>query len=241
MRRVVGPTSAALLLGACELPSLGAPDPASEQGEEIYDLYRWFGAAAVGVGVFVTVLLAYVVVRYRRRDDEIPSQKPYNIPVEVLYTVTPLLIVAVLFFFSVRTEAEVNDTVDDPDHRVEVIGFQWQWQFRYPDDGIVVTGTPDEGGLPELVLPAFRTTRLDLRTTDVIHNFWVPRFLNKRDMVPGIDNEIDVTPTEVGVFEGVCAEFCGLDHVRMRFLLRVLEPEDFDRWIEQAAAEDATR
>ena len=234
MRRVVGLLAAGVLIGACELPSFGAPDPASEQGEEVFDLYRWFAAAAVGVGVFVTVLLVYVVVRFRRRDERLPGQKAYNIPMEVLYTVTPLLVIAVLFAFSVRTENRIDVADEEPDLRVEVVGFQWQWQFRYAETGVVVTGTP-EGGLPELVLPVDRTTRLDLVTTDVIHSFWVPRFLTKRDMIPGIDNEIDVTPTETGTFEGVCAEFCGLDHGRMRFVLRVVPAADFDGWLEEAA------
>lgn len=225
---------AALMLGSCGLSSLGAPDPASEEGEAVFELYRWFAAAAVGVAVFVTTLLVYVVIRYRRRDDDIPDQKPYNIPMEVLYTATPLVIVGVLFAFSVGTQVELDDTTDDPYLRVDVVGFQWQWQFRYPETGLVVTGTP-EGELPELVLPAHRTTQLDLLTPDVIHSFWVPRFLNKRDMIPGVDNRIDVTPTELGVFEGVCAEFCGLDHGRMRFVVRVLEPDEFDRWLEEAS------
>ncbi len=230
---------ATLGISGCALPSFGAPDPASEQGQEVYDLYRWFAAAAVGIGVFVTVLLVYVVVRFRRRSDDIPSQKQYNVPIEVAYTVTPLIIVAVLFFFSVRTEERVNATVDDPDLVVDVVGFQWQWQFTYPESGIVVTGTP-EGGLPELVLPVGQTTRLDLRTTDVNHNFWVPRFLNKRDLIPGVDNAIDVTPTEIGTYEGICAEFCGLDHGRMRFILTVMDEADFDAWLTDMSDTEST-
>ncbi len=236
MRRVAPLAVLAFLLGSCELPSLGAPDPASEQGEQIHDLWRAFAAAAVGVGVFVTVLLVYVVVRYRRRDDDMPSQRPYNIPIEVVYTVTPLLVVGVLFAFSVATQLDLDDLDDDPDHRVEVLAFQWDWQFRYPDDDVVVTGTPGE--VPELVLPVGRTTRLDLQTTDVIHSFWVPRFLSKRDMIPGVDNEIDVTPTEVGTFDGVCAEFCGIDHARMRFSVRVVTSDDFDVWLDDASGQD---
>ncbi len=231
-RRILLLSVASVGLGACALPSMGAPSPASRQGQHIYDLYRWYAATAVGVGVFVTVLLVYVVVRFRRRDDEIPSQKQYNIPIEVLYTVTPLLIVAVLFFFSVRTEDTVNATTKTPDLVVDVVGFQWQWQFTYPDSGIVVTGTPG-GGLPELVLPVGRTTRLDLQTADVNHSFWVPRFLNKRDLIPGVDNTIDVTPTETGSYDGVCAEFCGLDHGRMRFTVTVMDGTDFDAWLQE--------
>lgn len=234
-RRILLYAVATFGLGACGLPAMGAPSPASEQGEDVYDLYRWFTALAVGVGVFVTVLLVYVVVRYRRRDDTIPSQKQYNVPVEVIYTVTPLLIVAGLFFFSVRTEGRVGATTDDPDLVVEVTGFQWQWQFSYPESGVVVTGTP-EGGIPELVLPADRTVRLDLRTTDVNHNFWVPRFLNKRDLIPGVENILDITPNEIGTFDGFCAEFCGLDHVRMRFEVTVMEGDEFDAWLDEATS-----
>lgn len=229
-RRLVLAAGAPLLLAACELPSFGAPDPASEQGREIFDLYRAFAAAAVGVGVFVTVLLAYVVIRYRRRSDEAPSQKPYNIPIEIAYTAVPLLIVVVLFVFSVRTEDRVNAQSDDPDVVVRVTGFQWSWQFDYTD-GPTVTGVPGEE-VPELVLPADRTTRLDLLTTDVNHSFWVPRFLNKRDMIPGVDNSIDVTPTEVGTYDGACAEYCGLDHGRMRFTVRVVPPAEFEAWLD---------
>ncbi len=221
-------------LSSCALPSFGAPSPATEQGREVYDLYRWFAAVATGVGVFVTVLLVYVVVRFRRRsDDTIPSQKPYNIPVEVFYTAVPLVIVSVLFVFSVRTEDRVSAESDQPDLVVDVTGFQWQWQFTYLDADRAITGSPEQG-LPELVLPLGRTTRLELRTADVIHSFWVPDFLVKRDMIPGVDNAIDVTPTAVGTFDGVCAEYCGLDHGRMRFLVRVLPADEFDDWLADA-------
>lgn len=221
-------------LSSCALPSFGAPSPATEQGREVYDLYRWFAAVATGVGVFVTVLLVYVVVRFRRRsDDTIPSQKPYNIPVEVFYTAVPLVIVSVLFVFSVRTEDRVSAESDQPDLVVDVTGFQWQWQFTYLDADRTITGSPEQG-LPELVLPLGRTTRLELRTADVIHSFWVPDFLVKRDMIPGVDNAIDVTPTAVGTFDGVCAEYCGLDHGRMRFLVRVLPADEFDDWLADA-------
>lgn len=231
LRRIILLAVVALGLTSCSLPSFGAPDPASEQGREVFDLYRWFAAAATGVGVFVTVLLVYVVIRFRRRSDAPPSQKPYNVPVEVAYTAIPLLIVSVLFVFSVRTEDKVSAESDEPDLVVDVTGFQWQWQFSYFDGTVVESGGPEDG-IPELVLPVDQTTRLELRTTDVIHSFWVPDFLVKRDMIPGVDNAIDVTPTEVGAFDGVCAEYCGLDHGRMRFSVHVLSAADWNDWLE---------
>jgi cytochrome c oxidase subunit 2 len=233
VRRTLPLAVASLLLGACG-SSFGAPDPASEQAEQVHDLWRWFSAAAVGVGVFVLSLIVYVLVRYRRRNDEVPRQNPYNVPVEIAYTVAPIMIVAVLFAFSVRTEQSVDhDEAAEPDHVVEVVGFQWQWQFRYPETGLVITGTPEDGGFPQLVLPRGRTTRLELATTDVIHSFWVPRFLTKQDLIPGVDDVLVVTPTELGVHAGECAEFCGLDHGNMHFTVRVVEPSEFDQWLEE--------
>ena len=84
---------------------------------------------------------------------------------------------------------------------------------------------------PELYLPVDQTTQLVLRTTDVNHSFWVPRFLNKRDLIQGVDNVIDITPTDVGRFDGRCAEYCGLDHWRMNFVVNVVSRVEFDDWI----------
>ncbi len=223
---------AAVLLSGCGW-SFGAPDAATTQGQEIHDLYRWFAAAAAAVGAFVFTLIGYTLIRYRRRNDDIPRQSTYNIPWEIAYTITPILIIAVLFFFSVRTSQSLQDQTDDPDLVVDVVGFQWQWQFRYPDAGVVVSGTPQDD--PVLVLPLGQTTRLELRTTDVNHSFWVPAFLEKRDLIPNVDNAIDVTPTRLGEFDGHCAEFCGLDHGRMNFTVRVVEPDAFAQWLEEAA------
>jgi cytochrome c oxidase subunit 2 len=89
------------------------------------------------------------------------------------------------------------------------------------------------------VLPAGQTTRLVLTTTDVIHSFWVPAFLQKRDLIPGVDNAVDVTPTELGTFDGKCAEFCALDHWRMTFTVQVVPPDQLDAAVE-AAVEAST-
>lgn len=237
-RGVAGLAVSTVLLAGCGLPSFGAPDAASEQGAEIADLYRGFFAVAVGVGVFVYALLVYALVRFRRRNDDVPRQNPYNVPIEIAYTVTPLLIVGVLFYFSVRTELSINELSDRPDHVVEVVGFQWQWQFRYLDDDVVVTGTPEQD--PVLVLPVDRTTRLELVTTDVNHSFWVPRFLVKRDLIPRVDNELEIVPTETGTFQGHCAEYCGLDHGRMNFTVEVVDGDDFDVWLEEQAGREAS-
>jgi cytochrome c oxidase subunit 2 len=130
-----------------------------------------------------------------------------------------------------RTEAEVTRLSDDPDVVVDVIGFQWQWQFKYPDHDIVVQGTPD--GPPTMVVPVGSTVRLRLHANDVIHSFWVPEFLEKRDLIPEIDNQIDVDVTKEGTWQGRCAEYCGLDHWRMYFGVKAVPRDEFDEWVRE--------
>lgn len=221
---------AASLLSACELPRFGAPKPASRQAEHTLALWQGTVIAALVVAAIVWSLIIWSVVRYRRSNDDVPDQNPYNVPIEILYTVVPVVIVAGLFLFTMRTQTQTNRLSKRPDVTVEVIGFQWQWQFRYPDEGVTITGN-SEGDPPQLVLPVGATVRLKLRAADVNHSFWVPRFLSKRDLIPGVRNQIDVHVTEPGRFVGRCAEFCGLDHWRMDFVARVVSEDEFQAWL----------
>ncbi|MEO7556468.1 MAG: cytochrome c oxidase subunit II [Acidimicrobiales bacterium] len=226
----------ALTLAGCELPRFGQPDPATTEGGHTLGLWQGMVITAAAVGAFVLGLIVYAAIRFRRRSDDIPSQKPYNIPFEIAYTVTPVVIVAVLFAFSVVTQGNVDHTVERPDLTVNVTGFQWGWQFEYPDQHVTITGSGSAGEMPTLVLPAGQVARLVLRTADVNHSFWVPAFLNKRDMIAGVDNQIDVTPVDVGTFDGRCAEYCALDHWRMAFRLQVVPPDQLESAIAAAAA-----
>ncbi|HEU5152639.1 MAG TPA: cytochrome c oxidase subunit II [Iamia sp.] len=223
----------------------GMPDPITEQGEAVSRLWTPTVAAAVVVGAVVWVLALWSVVRYRRRNETLPSQVAEHIPIEIVYTVVPIVIVAILFVVGAATTTEVEEKAADPDVVVQVEGFQWSWRFTYLDEDVIVSGDGSGTDGPELVLPADRTTRLELVTDDVAHSFWVPEFLTKRDLIPGVDNEIDVTPTETGTYRGRCAEYCGLDHWRMYFQVRIVTPEEFATWLEEnagdvdPAAEDA--
>jgi cytochrome c oxidase subunit II len=234
LRRLAPAVAAVAVAAGCELPSFGAPDPASEEGESIFQLWQGFFVASIAVALLVYGLIAYSIIRYRRRDDAVPSQKSFNIPLEIFYTATPVVIVAALFGFSWVTEENVTELASEPANRVDVIGFQWSWQFVYPDEGITITGEPGEP--PEMVLPVGEVSRLELTTTDVNHSFWTPEFLSKRDLIPGVDNEIDVTPTETGSYVGRCAEFCGLDHWAMYYSVRVVEPEEYEAWLDEQRA-----
>jgi cytochrome c oxidase subunit 2 len=218
----------------------GAPDSASTQGDHVLGLWRWLFWTAAFVGALVLGLILFALVRYRGRpdDDAAPVQTREHVPLELFYTAVPLVVVAVLFGMSVATQERVTKLSAHPDVRVEVTGFQWQWRFRYPREDITIVGDLDHP--PTLVLPVGRTTRLDLVSSDVVHSFYVPAFLEKRDLIPGVKNEIDVRPTRAGRFAGHCAEFCGLAHDRMGFDVRTLSPPDFSRWLRAHRARPAT-
>ena len=216
----------------------GMPDPVTEQGESVSRLWTPTMVAAFAVGSLVWALAIWSVVRYRRRNDTLPTQVGEHIPIEVVYTVVPILVVAVLFVVGTATTTKVEEKVANPDVVVDVEGFQWSWQFTYVDEDVLVSGDGSGTDGPELVLPVGLTTRLNLVSDDVAHSFWVPEFLTKRDLIPGVDNEIDVTPTETGTFRGRCAEYCGLDHWRMYFQVRIVTAEEFAAWVEENAGDD---
>jgi cytochrome c oxidase subunit 2 len=213
--------------------------PITDEAESIEDVWALFLWIGLGVLALVTVLVLWVSIRYRRRDDRLPRQKHYNIPMEVAYTTIPFLVVCALFAVTFVTVRAIEDTDADPDLVVHVVGYQWSWQFDYPGEGVTIVDEEDDEN-PVLVLPASSTVRFDLESVDVIHSFWLIPFRFKQDMIPGNPDSfrVDIGDT-VGDFPnaGVCAEFCGLDHARMQFHLRVLSPEDFDQWlVEQRAA-----
>jgi cytochrome c oxidase subunit 2 len=223
------------VLAVAALAGCGMPDPITEQGESVRTLWTPTLAAAFVVGSFVWVAAVVSVVRYRRRNDTLPTQVGEHIPIEIAYTVVPIIIVAVLFFVGAAATTQVEEKVDDPDVVVEVEGFQWSWQFTYVEEDVLVSGDGAGTEGPELVLPVGLTTRLELVSDDVAHSFWVPEFLTKRDLIPGVENEIDVTPTETGTYRGRCAEYCGLDHWRMYFQVRIVSVEEFEAWVEENA------
>ena len=218
----------------------GSPaPPLTEQAEDLDRLWDVFLVIAGVVALLVAVLVIFVAVRGRRRTG-LPKQTRVHIPLELAYTAVPLLVVGALFAMTVGSVRAVDrlDEPEDVDLVVEVVAFQWQWQFAYPEAGVVVTGSDRER--PELALPAGASVRFDLTSLDVIHSFWIPGFRFKRDVFPGDDTsfQVDVgTTTGSWPDTGVCAEFCGLDHAYMRFDVTVLTPADFDAWLTERASE----
>jgi cytochrome c oxidase subunit II len=213
------------------------PPPLTEQADDIDRVWNVFLYIGLGVGALVVVLVAIVVIRFRRRGQDLPRQRHENIPLEVGYTAVPLLVVGGLFALTVYSTQAVDEVEDDVDLVVEVVGFQWQWQFAYPEAGVEVVGT--DRVVPELVLPAGASVRFDMTSLDVIHSFWIPGFRFKRDVFPDQETSFQVDVSErTGFFEntGVCAEFCGLDHTTMRFSVRIVTPDEFDAWLAERAS-----
>lgn len=195
------------------------------------DLWRILFVTGLGVGAVVVGLIGWSLVRYRRRDGGQAASFSENVRLELVWTAIPLLIVAVLFGVTVGVQRQVTKLAAEPDLRIEVTGFQWGWRFRYLTEGITIVGTSSEP--PTMLLPLGATARLVLRSPDVIHSFYVPEFLEKRDLIPGVENRIDITPSRLGRFGGVCAEFCGLKHADMTFAVEIVEPEDFQAFVEE--------
>jgi cytochrome c oxidase subunit 2 len=214
----------------------GLPEPVTDQGQNIHDLFLGANAAALVVGAFVLSLILFACFRYRKRSDDLPRQVRYNLPVEVLYTVVPFVIIAVLFYYTVLSQNYINELSTDEatgdstaDVNIGVVGFQWNWQFNYVDDDVQVIGETDRPA--QLVLPTDRTIRFTNTSPDVIHSFWVPDFLFKRDVIPGRANTFELTLRKEGEFIGRCAELCGEKHAFMNFSVLVVSPEEYDAYI----------
>lgn len=242
MRRglpVLALAGVAAMVAACGsgLTVLQPPPAASVQGKATETLYQVVFIIGAAIFFLVEGLILYASIRYRRRKDDdgtLPPQIHGSNVLEVLWTVIPIAIVAFLFFFSWQTLNTVDAVSPDPKLKVEVTGFQWQWQFSYPDQGVTIVGLPDKH--PELVVPVNQVIQVSLQSRDVIHGFYVPAFLFKRDVIPGKTNVFDLTPTEIGTFTGQCTQFCGLMHWNMQFAVRVVSQADFDAWIAGAKA-----
>lgn len=238
---MVALAAVALLLGSgcsaqttAEWKRVGMPEPATDRADHALSLWQGTWIAALAVGVLVWGLIIWSVIAYRKRSEAIPPQTRYHVPIETLFTVVPFIIIAVLFFFTVRDQNAIlhTDKENPPAHQISVVGQQWAWTFNYTeegqpeDEGVWETGTPSN--LPTLYLPVGEPVGVTLTTPDVIHSFFVPAFLFKMDVIPGKPNYFEFTPTKEGVFDGKCAELCGAYHSRMLFKVHVVSQAEYD-------------
>ena len=199
----------------------GWPEGISRQADRMQALWTGSVLAALVVGFLVWGLIFWAVIRYRKRGDAMPVQTRLNLPIEALYTIVPFLIVAVLFYYTAITQVYVNNERNDPDVTVSVVAFKWNWQFVYPketdadDAPVTTTGSTDE--VPILVVPSKKRIRFVETSNDVIHSFWVPALLFKRDVIPGRTNSFEVTIDKEGSYVGRFAELFGTYHSNMNF------------------------
>jgi cytochrome c oxidase subunit 2 len=232
--------AAVLLLSGCSVDDVfrfGWPVKGiSEQSKEMYNL--WIGSviAALVVGFFVWGLIFWCIIRYRKRGEELPPQTRYNMPMELLYTVLPFLVIAVLFYYTATIEADVNKIPRNPDVTIDVVAFKWNWQFEYPGvttpDGQKVSTIGASDYIPVLVVPTHKTILFNETSPDVIHSFWVPELLFKRDVFPGnVKNQFAVTINQEGPYVGHCAELCGTYHSMMNFELRAVPYEEYQKFL----------
>jgi cytochrome c oxidase subunit 2 len=206
--------------------------PASVQAMDLRGVWYIFFGAGLFVAVVVYGLILFSLLKWRQRrpaDGTMPPQFEQNPPIEITSVVIPVIMVIGLFYVTYVREGVVDFTRPGPYAVVDVTAFRWSWQFRYPGHNITINGTPTEP--PTLVVPLGKMTQINLYSSDIVHSFWVPEFLFKRDATPGYTMHFDLTPTRPGVFDGKCAEYCGLDHALMTFSVKVVPAATYDRWL----------
>jgi cytochrome c oxidase subunit 2 len=190
----------------------------------LFELLIWLGTI---VFVFTEGMLLYAMWRYRSRPGKAhqPEQVHGNTRLEILWTVIPAVVLAIIAVPTVQTIFKTQGLARADALQVEVTGHQWWWEFRYPQYGVVTAN--------EMYLPIGRTVTIALKTHDVLHSFWVPALGGKRDLVNNRTNHIWFTPdsTTEDAFNGFCAEFCGVSHANMRFKAFTVTPEQFASWI----------
>ncbi|MFV0319064.1 MAG: cytochrome c oxidase subunit II [Microbacterium sp.] len=232
--------------------------PATDRTEMIASLWTTSWIVLLGVGVLTWGLMLWAIIVYRRRKGQtgLPVQLRYNMPIEIFYTVVPVVLILGFFAFTARDQTILETQTEDPEVSVVAYGKQWSWDFQYNADeedysdavwsmGIQGqvdnrTGDVDQDALPTLYLPVDQTVRIDLRSRDVVHSFWIIDFLYKKDMYIGKDNSWSFTPTREGTYAGKCAELCGEYHSEMLFNVKVVSEAEYEAYLQSLRAAGQT-
>jgi cytochrome c oxidase subunit II len=261
----VGIATAALLAGCTQkelngyLPGFAEGDapPTTDRTELVSGLWvnSWIVLLAVGVVTWSLMLWAVIAYRRRRGQTGLPVQLRYNMPIEIFYTVVPLILVVGFFAFTARDQQIIETQYEDPEVSITAYGKQWAWDFQYngeAEDGsdtVFTQGVQAEPAadgsvvaedLPTLYLPVNKTVQIELRSRDVIHSFWVIDFLYKKDMYQGRQNYWSFTPTREGEYAGKCAELCGEYHSAMLFNVRVVSESEYENYLASLRADGQT-
>lgn len=245
LKPVLGLVALTPLLAGCasgEVSGLGFEEGISSVNDQSLSLWQGAWIAGAVVGLITLVLILWPVFFHRKKDENFPKQTQYNIPVEIAYTLIPFLIVAVLFYFTVQRESRIVKISPDSQvsHFIDVVGFQWSWQFKYRDAGdyksATVTGTPAQP--PTLYLPQGQKVRFTLDANDVVHGFWIPAFMIQMQNLPGVTNQLEFTANKLGTYPGRCNILCGRNHAQMLFTVKVVTLEEYQSYLEGLVAEE---
>src|SRR2546426_3427534 len=208
----------------------------SPQGQDVHQLYIVIMLLAAPVFLVVEGLLIWSVIRYRKRDTAAPPKTVGGNRSLGVFFAIPAIIVATLFPFGEATLMKI-EKAEVPQVKIHVEGFQWEWTFLYLNEGIFVSGKTASDTAPQvpaqMYLPVDEPVKITLTSRDVIHSFFVPDLLFKRDAIPGRTTTFEFTPTQLGTFQAQCAEFCGLWHSKMTFDVKVVSSLDYQAWIKQ--------
>ncbi|HEU0256559.1 MAG TPA: cytochrome c oxidase subunit II [Microbacteriaceae bacterium] len=209
----------------------------------------WIVLLIVGFTVWGLIIWTLVVYRRRKGQTGLPVQMQYNMPIEIFYTVVPLILIFGFFSFTAHDQNIIEQRYQHPDQTIEVIAKQWSWDFNYKTENVYSPGIqaqPAPGGpqgsvveskLPTLYLPVNKKVEILLTSRDVIHSFWVPAFLYKKDMFPDRINYMSVTPERIGEYAGKCAELCGEYHSQMLFNVKIVSDKVFMQHMNQLKSE----
>lgn len=205
----------------------GLFNPSSPEMEAMADLTYYVIGISVIILAIIVIAVTFIIIRYRKRtgDEGEPYQEFGSLKLEVVWTIIPLGIVAVLFLLTCNTMRAIDPPVGDNEPDLVVIGHQWWWELRYPKQEVITAN--------EVHIPIGKYLLVRLESVDVIHDFWVPELARKIDLVPGHPNHIWLIANEPGVYLGACAEFCGDQHANMRIRVIAQKEEEFNEWVRQ--------
>ena len=228
---------------------LGLQDAGSPVMADIVGFHNFLLFVTTAITVFVLVLLLIIMLRFNARANPTPSRTTHNTPLEIIWTIVPVIILVMIAVPSFRLLFLQLDE-PKPDLTVKATGKQWYWSYSYPDNGnfeydsLIVADKDLKPGQPrlltadsELVVPVNKVVHVLVTGADVIHSFSVPSFGIKIDAVPGRINDTWFKATQEGMFYGQCSELCGKDHAFMPISVRVVNDGDFAKWVEAAKKE----
>lgn len=237
----LGLTAGAVVLSSCELGGIHPifPNPVSPNGQDIYNTYIGISIPAIIIFIGVEVALLWVVIRYRRSRQPLNYMVPQvhgNTILEVVWTALPLIVVLAIAAYSFAELQKDFQPISNQQMTVIITGHQFGWSYDYGNGVVVHQEGTLVGDVTPFVVPTHTLVKLQFRSIDVIHSWWVPAISGKTDAVPGYDNFSWLKIDQPGRWRGECAELCGAGHSTMQIIVQAMDQSDFNAWLDQQKA-----